>query len=344
MFNRSKLIHLFGAVAAAAALLPASAHAATTLLINAFLPPPHVFNTKVLKPWAADVEKATDGRVRIVFPPNSVAAPNQLWDTVKSSIVDGAYLFNGNIENKLHLPQLAHLPLGSATSRGMSIALWRTYEKYFKPADEYKEVKLLALFVFPGGQLYGMKGPLNSPEALQGIRMWALPGVPARMMEAAKAGVIATPAAKMSEIIAGGTVDAFAGIPEMDVSGFKVGRYATSETVVPGALSSPSFSLIVNKRKWNSIAPADRDIIMKLSGEAFAKRMGVVDQFNREARAELEKSGVKSSEASPQLMDEFRKLAAPMDKAWIAEAGKLHVNGAEALAYYRAQAKEAGND
>jgi len=344
MFKRKPLFRVLGIAAAFAALLPAAAHAATTLVINAFLPPPHVFNTKVLKPWAADVEKATDGRVKIMFPPNSVAAPNQLWNSVKNSIVDGAYLFNGNIENKLHLPQLAHLPLGSTTSKAMSIALWRTYDKYFKQANEYREVQLLALFVFPGGHIYGMKGPVNSPQALQGLRMWALPGVPARMMEAAKAGVVATPAAKMSEIVAGGTVDAFAGIPEMDVNAFKVGRYATAETVVPGALSAPSFSLIINKQKWQSISAADRAAIMKLSGESFAKRMGVVDQVNQAARTALEKEGVKSTEASPQLMDELKKLAAPLDQAWIAEAGKLHVDGKAALDYYRAQAKEAEHD
>jgi hypothetical protein len=45
---------------------------------------------------------------------------------------------NGLIQNRVTLPQLAHLPLGSTTAAGMSVALWRTDEKLFSQAGEYR--------------------------------------------------------------------------------------------------------------------------------------------------------------------------------------------------------------
>lgn len=319
---------------------PAVADATTTLVINAFLPPQHIFNVSVMKPWAADVERVTQGRVKIVFPPTSIGSPQQQWDVVKKRIVDGAYIFNGLIQNKASLVQLAHLPLGSSTAEGMSIALWRTYKKYFEQADEYRDVHLLALVVFPAGEIYGLHQPVTSLASIHGVKFWALPGVASTLMDRGGAGVVATPAAKMSELVAGGTVDGFAGIPEMDAARFNVLRYARYETPVPGGITAPGFSLFVNRRVWESIAPADRDAIEALSGEAFAHRMSALDTLNEASRAQAVAHGLKLVEPTPAFVDSLRALAQPLDQQWLANAARLHVDGPAALGYYRSVAQQ----
>ncbi|WP_154677955.1 TRAP transporter substrate-binding protein DctP [Paraburkholderia nodosa] len=327
-------------LAALGMALPVMAHAATTLVVNAFLPPQHIFNVDVMKPWAEDIERVTQGRVKVVFPPTSIGSPQQQWDVVRKRIVDGAYIFNGLIQNKASLVQLAHLPLGSSTAEGMSVALWRTYEKYFTQADEYRDVHLLALVVFPAGEIYSLKQPVTSLAAIRGVKYWALPGVASTLMDRGGAGVVATPAAKMSELVAGGTVDGFVGIPEMDAARFNVVRYARYETSVPGGITAPSFSLFVNSQVWASIAPADRAAITALSGEAFAHRMAVIDTANQHAREEAVAKGLKVIAPTPAFVDALRSLAQPMDAHWIAHADELHVDGASALAYYRDEAKQ----
>lgn len=320
--------------------LPALAHATTTLVVNAFLPPQHIFNVAVMKPWADDVERATQGRVKVVFPPTSIGSPQQQWDVVRKGIVDGAYIFNGLIQNKASLVQLAHLPLGSSTAEGMSVALWRTYAKYFEQAGEYGDVHLLALVVFPAGHIYSLRRPVTSAQSIRGVKFWALPGVASTLMDRGGAGVVATPAAKMSELVAGGTVDGFVGIPDMDASRFNVVRYARYETTVPGGITAPSFSLFVNRHVWESISQADREAITALSGEAFAHRMTALDAANAHARAEAVAQGLKLVEPPETFVDALRRLAQPMDQQWLATAARLHVDGPAALAYYRAQAQQ----
>lgn len=127
------------------------------------------------------------------------------------------------------------------------------------------------------------------------------------------------------------------GIPDMDAEAFKVIRYAKSATTIPGGLSTPSFSLIVNRQKWESISQQDRDIITKLSGEAFADRMAAFDQVESAAHAAAVQSGLKYQVAAPKLVEELNQGATVLKNEWLANAKKANVNGEEALAYYRTQ-------
>lgn len=324
-------------LAAALAISATCARANTTLLINAILPAPHIMNVKVLKPWAEAVNKATDGRVTIQIPSASVVSPDQVWNAVRNDVIDGAYMYNGFVSHQLPLVQMPQLPFLGTSSQANSVALWRTYSKYFQSANEYKDVHLLALVVFPQAILYSLKDPIDSERDLQGIKIWAAPGVAAKLMAMAHAGVISTPATKMSEIVAGGMVSALIGIPDMDAQGYKVMRYVKNATTVPGGFSTPPFSLIVNRKKWEAIPQQDRDIITKLSGEAFAERMSAFDQAEAQAHAEAVKNGVVYHAASPQFVAELQKGATVLTDKWLKAAKHENVNGEEALEYYRRQ-------
>lgn len=324
----------------AALMVSAAARASTTLVINAFLPAQDTMNTKVIQPWAQEIMRETHGRVKIVIPPTSICAPDQIWNSVRSGVVDGAYVFNGTVQRKLRLMQMPHLPFLATSARGDSIALWRTYEKFFKPADEYADVHLLGLMVIPAGILYSMKQPIQAINDVKGVKIWALPGVPARVMQLAGAGVVSTPAATMSEIVAGGTVDGFAGIPDMYAEAFKVARYASYAIVVPGGLSTPSFSLVINKQKWQALAPEDRDIVTRSSGQALAARMSAFDAAEQAAHAQAITQGVRYEPASPTLVDQLKRVSVSLRQSWLETAAAMDVNGEAALAYYRDQSKE----
>lgn len=331
------------AIVASAAAVPflwaaGSAHAETKILFNAFLPAGHVFNTGILKPWAQAIEEGTQGRVKFEIPPASLSAPHQQWQAVTKGVIDGAYIYNGLIGNHVPLQQIVHLPLGSSsTAVATGVASWNTYQRFFKPAGEYKDVHLLALFAFPCSQLYSLKEPIDSVESLSGVKFWASAGAPAKLLGAANAAVISTPAVRMSEYVSGGQVDGFTGVPDIDAKNFNVVQYAKSRTVLPGCVSSGGFSVILNKKKWDAISPADQQIISRLSGDAFARRLEVMDRANEAALAEGIKGGLKDIKASPQFVEQVRKLAEKLDEAWIAEANKLGVDGRAALNYYRQQ-------
>lgn len=321
-----------------AAALPVTARAETTILFNVFTPPTHPIS-QIMKPWAAEIEKATAGRVKLDIPPASLSAPNQQLDSVAKGVADMAFMFHGLMENKVKLSQLAALPGVNTTARGSSIALWRTYDKYFKAADEYKDVHLLGLFVIYPGTIFGMKGPINSVADIKGTKVFGLPGPAASVMEAAGGGVVAAPAVRSFEIISGGTVDAFAGYAPADAFAFKTLQYAKAITDPPGGLTAPSFALFINKKKWQSLSQADRDAISKLSGEALSARFEAADAIDNKVRADAAAQGVVIKPASPAFAAEIARLAAPLVEGWLKTAKAAGVDGDAALAYYKQQAQ-----
>ncbi|MBV1708210.1 MAG: TRAP transporter substrate-binding protein DctP [Hyphomicrobiales bacterium] len=314
-----------------------AAQAATNIVLNEFVPPRDPMNTKVINPWTRDVTKATDGRVTFTILPTSVAAPDQLWPSVQNGIVDAAYLFNGLVANQLPLEQIAALPFIPGTSQARSLAIWRTYKRFFAAKGEYRPVKLLAIFSQPVAKLYSMKKPVTKPADLVGMRVWALPGVPQKLFEGTGAGVVSRPAVQMSELVTGGTVDAVAGLSAFSISRFKVMPYMKYETDFPGGLTSATFSFIINRSKWLSIPAADRKIIEKLSGEALDQRFNAVDQDDEVAEKQALAGGVKVVKPTPELIALIKKQGAPLYAAWIAKAKSLGVDGKAALAYFIAQ-------
>lgn len=324
---------------ACAGFAAAPAHAATTLVINQLLPPGDAFNREVLRPWAEDVAKVTQGRVRISLPSAPVAPPNQLWNAVTGGIVDGAYVFNGLLPHQLPLEQVAALPFIGGTAAQTSVALWKTHEKYFAKSGEYRDVELLALFSLPPGEIFSLGKPIVQPADLAGRRMWVMPGVPQQVLVHSTAGVVSTPAVQASELVAGGTVDSIAGMGDYNAKAFKVIGYVKSETVIPGGLSVPSFSLILNKARWESISAADRKAIESISGLAFAQRMTVITELNVQSREQARKSGVQMEQASPALIEELKAYAKPLVQQWLATAREHGVDGAAALRYFQTQAQ-----
>lgn len=339
MLTRRTLI-----TAAAAAALPLATRAQTTrqttLLFNSFIQPQHPVNTRIFKPWTDEIAKATQGRVRIDMPPSSLAAPPQQLDGVVKGVFDMAYQFHGFLTPKVKLTQVAMLPGVNTTAKGSSIALWRTYEKFFRQADEFRDVHLLGLFVFQPATIFSMNGPLDSVASLKGIKIFAVPGAPAALLEAAGAAVVAAPAVRSYEIVSGGTVDAFAGYTVNDAHAFKTLQYAKHIVDLPGGLAATAFALFVNRKKWAALSTQDREAITQLSGESLSARFSVLDELESKVRADAAASGIQIRSASPTFAEEMRKLAAPLERAWLDDAKSLGVDGASALAFYRQQAAE----
>ena len=166
----------------------------------------------------------------------------------------------------------------------------------------------------------------------------ALPGVPAELLEAAGAGVVAAPAARSHEIVSGKTVDAFVGYSVSDANGLKTLSYATDVTDLPGNLTAPSFVLFINKKRWDALSEKDRKAIESISGEAFAQNMKMYDDLEAKIRAEAAAKGIKFHMASESFQKDLRALAAPITQDWLKDAQNAGVNGPEALEFYRTQA------
>lgn len=324
---------------AAAALTLVAGHAAaeSRLLINCFAPPQHVMCRDILPAWKADVERATAKRVMIDFPAKSMAPPPAQWESVTKGVFDGALQFNGFIANQVAGTRVAMAPfVAVSNAEAMSVALWRTYEKYMADKGEYRPVRLLGLFTAPGADFYSLNDtPITTVESLKSRKMWALPGATSTLLKDMGTPVVSGPAVQMHETIARGVVDGFVGIPASDVIAFKLASYVKSVTVTKRKIFAPAFSFFVSNEKWAKIPEEDQKAILSVSGEKFAALAGGAwRKLEDGATAELKKAGVRFVEASPAFEEALIKASASFTEGWIKEAGAKGIDGKAALEFY----------
>ena len=324
---------------AAVGICPVAAQ--TTILFSKFAPPPSPTNTQVINPWLKDIERVTEGRVKIVTPDQSLAPPNEQMSMVKNGVADGAFQLTAFLEKSHPLLQMAYLPGTMVSGKADAVALWRTYQKFFAAKEPISEVKLMGFFASPPGHIYSMdKTPIQSVAALKGKKVWSLPGLTSRAIAATGASVVPGPAVRMYEVISKGVVDAFCCIEYGDLEAFKVLQYLGAVTLVDGAVFSPSFAVYISNAKWAQISPKDQAAIMAVSGEALARRAAGIDAHNEDIRKKYLAAGGIIVPATPEFNAELKKAWQPLVDDWIATAKAHGVDGRAALDFYMAEAKK----
>ncbi len=338
-------MRLLTLVTAAAVMLLAGAatqaQATTRLVSNCFWPPQHPVCTKLLPTWAKWVEKATEGRVKIIIPPKSLAPPPQQWASVEKGIADTAFQFNGFVANRVWGPTVAMQPfIATHDSPAMSQALWETYEKYFP--HEYKGVHLLSLWVITPAELWSQTDkPVNSMADLKSRKIWALPGTNAAIMKAVGAGVVSGPAVQMNEIVSRGVVDAYVGVSPASVRDFRLIPYTKSMTRFSRGIYSTCFSFVMSEKKWEALSKKDQDAITAVSGAKFGRMISSYwIEADKESLAELKKDGVKIVKADPQFEAALVKIGDKLTKKWIETADKRGINGQAAYDFYVKRVQE----
>src|SRR5882757_7420267 len=93
-----------------------AACAQTTMTMSSWVSPSHLLTKDVLGVWAQQVEKATDGRVKLQMLPKHPSAAPGTFDAVRDDLVDVSYVTASYTPARHVLPLLAELPGSGATS------------------------------------------------------------------------------------------------------------------------------------------------------------------------------------------------------------------------------------
>lgn len=335
-----KAIIATAALALAAGLAggTAPAAAAETILFNCFFPPQHYVCREFLPEMKDRIETATEGRVRLRVPPNSLAAPPEQLAGVRRGVMDGAVQFNGFLAAEAPGMQFAMLPfVGTARSQPASVALWDTYQQFFAPLDEIKDAVLVSVLAINGGDLYSVTDtPLTSVADLSERKTWSVAGPTAEVIKATGSAPVAGPVVQMLEIVSRGVVDAFIGPPQSEVTQYKLTEYTKSATIFDDKIFQGTFSFYVSREKWDAIEEADRAAILQALGSDFAGWMGKrQDEIFEAAHQELVDAGVQFIDGSPEFLADLKALGQPQIDAWVARADAAGVDGNAVIAAYR---------
>ena len=334
---------ILGSVALAVTPQPAAAQT-TTLTMSSWVSPSHLLTKDVLAVWGQQVEKATNGRVKLQMLPKHPSAPPGTFDAVRDDLVDVSYVTASYTPARHVLPLVAELPGGGATSVINSLAYSRMHWKYLQQVGEYKGVKLLAVFTHGPGQMFNTKRPINKVEDLSGMKIRTGGGIAEEMARALGASAFVKPAPESYELLSSGVADGTF-FPLESIISFKLGSVVKYATLFPGGFYSSSFGFFMNQAKWDKLSKQDQDAITSVSGELLALLAGKAwDATDAAALEEMKRANIQIDKASPELVQGVQERAKAINDKWVKDATAKGVDGAKVLAEFREEVKrlEAG--
>ena len=299
------------------------------LKLSHYLPPTHGLHVDFTEPWAKELEKKTGGRVTVkVFPGNSSLgnAANQL-DQVQAGVVDIALGLSGIPRGRLPRTTIIDLPFMTDSADAASHALWAVYPKYL--AEEYKGLKVLALFAHNPGLIALRAKKVDKAEDLKGLRIRAPSVQTQALLTALGATPVGMPPGQIYENMEKGVIDG-AMLPYDGFKGFKVDELA--RYYYDADLYTTSFYFVMNQKKYDGLPPEIRKAIDEISGDVLVARFG--GWWDKWDKAGME--GVKARngvvvEATAKDKEALRKQLQPVVDQQIAELEKAGVPNARAI-------------
>ena len=337
--NRIRKLALVTLVGSAFALPAVTAQAQTTLTFSSWVPPTHHLTIWQAN-WAADVEKATGGRVKFQSLPKHPSAPPGTFDAVREGLVDLSFTTASYTPARHVLPKMPELPGAGDTAEVNSVAYSRIHWKHFHKVGEYNGVKLLAVWTHGPGQMHTKK-PLASLADFKGLKVRTGGGVSEEVITALGGSPFFKPAGESYELLKSGVADGIF-FPLESIVSFKLDTVLGQTTIFPGGLYSSAFGFFMNQDKWNKLSKQDQDIVEKHGFEYAARSNGQSwDAADQKGLAAIKGSStMKLVNADAALLAEARKRSAPIVEEWIKQATAKGVNAKAILAEFHAELKK----
>ncbi|MBE0622632.1 MAG: TRAP transporter substrate-binding protein [Burkholderiales bacterium] len=340
MIKKSTRFALAGALMGMAMAFSGSSLAAPEFVfkLHHFLPAKAPAQTKMLEPWAAQVEKNSGGRVKIdIFPSMTLGgSPPQLIRQVRDGVVDLVWTVNGYTAGLFPRTEVFELPFIHTNNPG---ATSRAMYDMFKDdlASEYEGVEVMFLHVHAGQAMQMVDKLVRKPSDLAGLKMRIPTRTGAWVIEALGATPVGMPVPQLPQALSKKIVDG-ALIPweiipalklqdqtEYDIEGPNKSRFGTT-----------TFQVSMNKARWDKL-PADiQKAFRDASGPDWWQKVGDIWAANDDGGIALAvKSGNKHIMLTDTEMEAFHtKLESVVDK-WVAEVKGKGIDGAALVAKAR---------
>jgi len=308
--------------AIAAAMLATPAIAETvTLKFNSPAPPPSFLHKNAFRPWIADVEKASNGALKIqLFVGGTLGNFKITYDRVVNGVADIGFILTSFASGKFTKLDVAEIPFQSKSSVEAAYAMWKAYAKGLFD-DEFDKVKPLAIWTFPNAALH-TKAKITSLADVNGMKIVTSNVATSKIAKLLGAvPVTFTPPDAYQAISRGIAQGALMPFTGMKI--FKIDEVTSHHLNEP--LGASTAMMFINKRKYDSLPPQAKAAIDKFSYLAMSERTAkAVDANWAKSLASVKAS---TNVLSPQEEQKWKDVTAPVATEWASKAP----NGANIL-------------
>lgn len=298
-----------------------------TLNLSNFFPPDNKISV-VMDQWCKEVEKRTNGRVKITqFTGGTLTPPAQTYAGVIKGVADLGLSFFSYTAGRFPLTEVLDLPMGYKSGY-VGAKLANEYFKKFKP-KELDEVKVLFLTTSPPHMLFA-KSPVKNLEDLKGLKIRST-GLSAKVVQALGGAPVAMPMSEAYDALSKGVAQGMIG-PYEPMKGFKLAEVVNNSTEYGTAYVGANY-IVMNKDKWNGL-PADIQKTIQVINEEWIEKMGRLwDDLDKEGKDVFLQKGGKVVVLSKEEDARWAEKLRPILDDYVKDMKSKGLPGEEALKF-----------
>ncbi len=285
--------------------------------------------------WAREIEKRSNGRVKIVIHPGEVLlGAKEIFEGVSNGVADIGTTCPAYTPGMFPVTEAFELPgLQNPNALAASLTMHEGYKVLEEKGlmDEYKDVKVLMFWATGPGDVMTTR-PVHTLEDLAGMEMRVVGGtVPP--MEALGVVPVSMPMSESYLALDSGIVKGILA-PNDTLKGFKLADVVSHVTKTP-FLYNIVFMKVMNWDTWNSLPPDIQNIIEEVS-EEFVTEYGKLRSDHTRAGLEYGiEQGVEVIELSPAEDAKWRQIIEPVVDNWIQKKEAAGLPGGEIVEIVR---------
>jgi len=315
MRNRS-LNHARTVVALVAAALCSAALAQTKWDLPTAYPPSN-FHTENIAQFVADVDKATNGKVKITVHNNaSLFKANEIKRAVQGNQAQMGEILISGYANEDPLFGVDSVPF-LATSYPDAAKLWKASRTGLDDRFDKQGLKILYAVPWPPQGIYSNK-PINSAADMKGLKMRTYNPATSRVAELLGAQPVTIQAAELAQAMATGAVNANI---TSAATGYDTKAWEQVKYFYDAQAWLPKNIVFVNKAAFTALDKASQDALLKAAADAEARGWKVSEEKTKWYKDELVKNGMTIAPPAPALASELKKIGDTMTGEWAKQAG-----------------------
>lgn len=309
-----------------------------TLTYSNFFPPTHV-QSKLAESWCQEVEKRTEGRVKVqYFPGQTLTKGNVCYDGVVNGLSDMGLSVLAYTRGRFPVMEVVDLPLGYKNGRQATAVINEVYEK-LQP-KELMDTQVMYLHAHGPGFPWTRKKEVHKLEDMKGLKLRAH-GTSAKIVEKLGATPVAKPMPETYQMLQKGVCDGAMYPPESN-KGWKLGEVVDYGILAYGSAYTTSFFVVMNKNKWAKISPEDQKVIMEINKEWSKKTGEAWDSSDEEGIAFFKEKGGKLIPLDDAENARWAEAVKPILTEYVDKTNQAGLPGDQALAAAQEAVKKFG--
>ena len=298
-------------------------------------PPTHI-QSILPETWCKEVEKRTNGRVKITYYPGQTLLKGaKIFSGVEDGIADVGTSVLGYSRGVFPAMEAIDLPMGYPNGTVATLVINDFYEK-FKPKS-FSKVEPMYFHAHGPGVLHSKK-PVHNLEDLKGMKVRSY-GFNAEMVKALGGVPVSMTQADVYEALQKGVADATVAPSEV-LKGWKQAEVIKATTLCTGIGYTAGFFVVMNKEKWDSLPKDIQEIIRDVNKEWVAKYGEAWSKSDADGLAFSKSLGNEIIELSPEESARWVKAVQPVIEDYVKDKTAKGLPAQEYVDFIQADIKE----